>query len=162
METLSILRKVALLLLVLWAEACASAPAIPPIHHSSTIVAARLTDMSLPIGANCVLQSVNREHIRGQFQGLSNGELMIRSSDTAGTVVERRIAEADIVLVARVVGMSKGTRRRLGAAIAAAASVPLGISMYGDMVIPAAIIGALVGGGTGDSRAEVVFERRFR
>src|SRR6185436_6999654 len=118
------------------------------------IVAARLTDMSLPIGANCVLQSVNREHIRGQFQGLSNGELMIRSSDTAGTVVERRIAEADIVLVARVVGMSKGTRRRLGAAIAAAASVPLGISMYGDMVIPAAIIGALVGGGTGDSRAE--------
>ena len=34
--------------------------------------------------------------------------------------------------------------------------------MYGDMVIPAAIIGALIGGGTGDSRAEVVFERPLR
>jgi len=38
--------------------------------------------------------------------------------------------------------------------------VPLGISMYGDMVIPAAVIGALVGGATGDSRAEVAFARR--
>ena len=73
---------------------------------------------------------------------------------------ERFFGDADIVLVARVVGMSKTRRRQLGAAIAAALSVPLGISMYGDMVIPAAVIGALVGGATGDSRAEVVFARR--
>ena len=73
---------------------------------------------------------------------------------------ERFVGDADIVLVARVVGMSKRRRRQLGAAIAAALSVPLGISMYGDMVIPAAVIGALVGGATGDSCAEVVFARR--
>ena len=73
---------------------------------------------------------------------------------------ERFVGDADIVLVARVVGMSKSRRRQLGAAIAAALSVPLGISMYGDMVIPAAVIGALVGGATGDSRAEVAFARR--
>ena len=73
---------------------------------------------------------------------------------------ERFVGDADIVLVARVVGMSKSRRRQLGAAIAAALSVPLGISMYGDMVIPAAVIGALVGGATGDSCAEVVFARR--
>ena len=46
---------------------------------------------------------------------------------------ERFVGDADIVLVARVVGMSKRRRRQLGAAIAAALSVPLGISMYGDM-----------------------------
>ena len=93
---------------------------------------------------------------------MSNGELLLRSTETTSLVLERHLAEADIVLVARVAGMSRGTRRRLGAAIAAAVSVPLGISMYGDMVIPAAIIGAFVGGATGDSRAEVVFERGSR
>ena len=39
-------------------------------------------------------------------------------------------------------------------------SVPFGISMVGDMVMPAAILGSLIGRSTGDSRAEVVFERQ--
>ena len=55
--------------------------------------------------------------------------------------------------------MSKGTRGWLGAGIGALVSLPLGISMVGDMMIPAAIVGALIGRATGDSRAEVVFER---
>ena len=38
-------------------------------------------------------------------------------------------------------------------------SLPLGISVVGDMMVPAAIVGALIGRATGDSRAEVVFER---
>ena len=55
--------------------------------------------------------------------------------------------------------MSKAKRGWVGAAIGAAVSVPFGISMVGDMVVPAAILGSLIGRSTGDSRAEVVFER---
>jgi hypothetical protein len=55
--------------------------------------------------------------------------------------------------------MSNVRRGWIGAAIAAAASAPFGISMVGDMVIPAAVLGSLIGRRTGDSRAEVVFER---
>ena len=55
--------------------------------------------------------------------------------------------------------MSKGTRGWLGAGIGALVSLPFGISMVGDMMVPAAIVGALIGRATGDSRAEVLFER---
>jgi hypothetical protein len=55
--------------------------------------------------------------------------------------------------------MSKGARGWLGAGIGALVSLPFGISMVGDMMVPAAIVGALIGRATGDSRAEVVFER---
>jgi hypothetical protein len=37
---------------------------------------------------------------------------------------------------------------------------PFGVSMTGDMMLAGAIVGALIGRGTGNSRAEVVFERQ--
>ena len=52
-----------------------------------------------------------------------------------------------------------GRRGWLGAAIGALVSLPFGISIVGDMVVPAAIAGALVGRATRGSRAEVVYER---
>ena len=76
-----------------------------------------------------------------------------------GASVVHSVDHADIAFVARVVGMSPRARGWVGAAIAAAASVPLGISMIGDMVVPAALIGSFIGRGTGGQRAEVVYER---
>jgi hypothetical protein len=55
--------------------------------------------------------------------------------------------------------MSKRKRVWLGAAVGAAASLPFSISMFGDMVVPGAIAGALFGSGNGDVRTEIIFER---
>ena len=65
-------------------------------------------------------------------------------------------------MLAKVVKMSKAKRGWIGAAIGAAVSIPFGVSMVGDMVVPAAILWAVIGRSTGDSRAEVVFERPSR
>ncbi len=40
------------------------------------------------------------------------------------------------------------------------ASLPFAVSMFGDMMMPAAIAGALIGYNSGQARAEVLFERR--
>jgi hypothetical protein len=59
-----------------------------------------------------------------------------------------------------MVTISKGKRARIGAFVGALASIPFGISQVGDMVIPAAIAGGVIGHNTGSERAEIVFERR--
>ncbi len=113
----------------------------------------------MPLGTNCIVRLVNGETVRGAFGGIAGGRLTLRSTDAAGAVTHPSFDHDDVALVARVVKMSKGTRGWVGAAIGAVISVPFGISMIGDMMMPAAIAGALIGRGTGDSRAEVVFER---
>ena len=70
-------------------------------------------------------------------------ELDVSGAD--GTVSRRSFAHADVALLAKVVKMSKAKRGWVGAAIGAAVSVPFGISMVGDMVVPAAILGSLIG-----------------
>jgi hypothetical protein len=77
-----------------------------------------------------------------------------------GSPAPRVFAAADVEVIAKMVTMSRARRGWIGAAIVAAASVPFGISMVGDMVVPAAIAGGLVGYHTGEPRAEVVYERR--
>ena len=44
-----------------------------------------------------------------------------------------------------MVTMSRGKRGKIGAAIGALVSLPFGISQFADMVVPAAIAGALIG-----------------
>jgi hypothetical protein len=70
----------------------------------------------------------------------------------------RRIAHADIVLVAKVVPRSR--RVRLGAAIGALLSLPLSISMVGDGLLLGAIAGGLIGYHSGTPQADVVFARQ--
>ena len=83
----------------------------------------------------------------------------LRLDDEEGTPT-LRVDHNDVVFVARLVGKSKSRRGWIGAAVGALASLPLSISMPGDMMIPAALAGAGIGRATGDSRAEVIFERR--
>lgn len=68
--------------------------------------------------------------------------------------VWRYIAEEEIVCLARRVGKSTTTRAWLGALIGATASLPFGISMVGDMIMPAAIGGALVARNTATRKHE--------
>ena len=58
-----------------------------------------------------------------------------------------------------MVTMSRGKRAKIGAAIGALASLPFAVSMFGDMMMPGAIVGALIGYNSGQARAEVLFER---
>lgn len=73
--------------------------------------------------------------------------------------VWRYIAEEEIVCLARRVGKSTTTRAWLGALIGATASLPFGISMVGDMIMPAAIGGALVARNTDQPKARVLLDR---
>lgn len=147
----------ALLVVTLVTASCATVPHTPPIHRPAGRGVVRIADLDLPRGADCIVKLAGGETIRGKVRGISSDRLVL--DDVEGTSIERSIDHDEIVLIARVVKMSKATRVRLGAAIGALLSLPLGISMVGDMVIPAALVGALVGRTTGDSRAEVVFER---
>jgi hypothetical protein len=78
---------------------------------------------------------------------------------TADGLTTRRVAEGEIVCLARRVGKSTTARGWFGALIGATASLPFGMSMVGDMMMPAAIAGALIAGNTGQPRARVLFDR---
>ena len=147
------------LLVALCNSGCASAARIVPMVRPANLTVADLANLRLPAGTNCIVGLVGGETLRGKCGEVTHDTLALSSRAPAGDVVQRSIPHADIALVARLVKMSKGARGRLGAAIGALISLPLGISMPGDMMIPAALVGALIGRSTGDSHAEVVFER---
>ena len=136
---------------------CASATPLR-LDRSTRSATRALGDVTLPDGTECLVLSSGGEMVRGRIVRLSDPlELEVR--DRQGTVSRRSLAHADVVLLAKVVKMSKAKRGWVGAAIGAAVSIPFGISMVGDMVVPAALLGSLIGRNTGDSHAEVVFER---
>ena len=137
---------------------CASATPIR-IDQGASPPARALADVSLPDGSECIVRSSGGEIVRGRVVRVSVDPLQVDVSGADGTVSRRSFAHADVALLAKVVKMSKAKRGWVGAAIGAAVSVPFGISMVGDMVVPAAILGSLIGRSTGDSHAEVVFER---
>lgn len=150
-----------ILLLALCNAGCAAVTITVPIDRPTTgVVVTRVADLRLPRGTQSIVRLVSGETVRGALEAITLDRLELRSRDVTGAMTQRSIDHADITFVAKVVKMSKGRRGCLGAAIGAIASLPLGISMVGDMVVPAAIVGALIGRGTGDSRAEVVFEQQ--
>lgn len=153
-------RRIGLMLLVaLGSSACASGTRIVPMVRPANLAATDLEAVRLPAGTDCIVGLVGGETLRGRCEEITLDRLVLSSKASTGAVAPRSIPHADITLVARIVKMSKGARGCLGAAIGALISVPLGISMPGDMVIPASLVGALIGRSTGDSHAEVVFER---
>jgi hypothetical protein len=95
--------------------------------------------------------------IWGVVETIDGNVLVLRPTEDG--LITGRVAEEDIVCLARRVGKSTTARGWLGALIGATASLPFGISMVGDMMMPAAIAGALIAGNTGQPKARVVLDR---
>jgi hypothetical protein len=89
----------------------------------------------------------------------NDGDILVMRVTGDASITTRNFAEEEILCLARRVGKSTRTRGWLGALIGATASLPFGISMVGDMMVPAAIAGALIAGNTGQPRARVLLDR---
>ena len=148
-----------LLLVTLLATACATAPDAIPVQRGPSAIVHDLSSLPLEPGARCLVKTMGGQTIRGVLLRVTADRLELRLDDKEGTPT-RRLNHGDVVFVARLVGTSKSTRGWVGAAVGALVSLPLSISMPGDMMIPAALLGAAIGMASGNSRAEVVYERR--
>lgn len=129
----------------------------PVILERPADAVARLSDLPSMPGANVVVLLRSGEAPGGTVETFDGRTLVLRLNRDG--FVTRRVAEEDIVCLARRVGKSTTARGWLGALIAASASLPFGISMVGDMMMPAAITGALIAGNTGQPRARVLLDR---
>ena len=117
----------------------------------------RLADLPSMPGAYVVVLLRSGESARGTVEMIGGDVLVLRVTENGFTT--RRMAEEEIVCLARRVGKSTTARGWLGALIGAGVSLPFGISMVGDMMMPAAIAGALIAGNTGQPRARVLLDR---
>ena len=159
MSGLLVSRTASTLLVVLSTASCSGVARTPPLVRPTGVVVARLVDLRLPRGTECVVRTVSGKVLRGKLLSVGSDRFEIDVWDAFAGRLPVSIDHADIVQVAKVVREPAGRRGSLGAAIGALVSLPFGISMVGDMVVPAAIVGALVGRATRGSRAEVVDER---
>jgi hypothetical protein len=108
-------------------------------------------------GAHVVVLLRTGTTARGVVETVDESVLVLRPNEPGS--IARRVAEDEIVCLARRVGKSTTARGWLGALIGAGASLPFGVSMAGDMMMPAAIVGALIAGNTGQPRARVLLDR---
>jgi hypothetical protein len=108
-------------------------------------------------GAYVVVVLHSGESARGVVETIDGNVLVLRVTEDGFNT--RRMTEEDIVCLARRVGKSTTARGWFGALIGAAVSLPFAISMAGDMMMPAAIVGALIAGNTGQPRARVLLDR---
>jgi hypothetical protein len=153
---------VATLLLTLSAVSagCATPTGPVPLRYPANSPAA-LADVRLAPGSRCIVHLSSGEVVRGRFAAVKGDRVELDVELGDGVTGRRVIHQAELDLLARMVTMSKGKRALIGAGIAALLSIPLGISEVGDMSIPAAIAGGVIGRNTGTERAEVVYERRL-
>ena len=117
---------------------CAAATALPldrPVDRPAT---GQLADVRLEEGTECIVRLMTGDTVRGRLERIGSDRIDLRLPDAFKGHVLHGIRHADVALLARVVKMSTTRRAWIGAAIGAAVSVPFGISMAGDMVIPAA------------------------
>jgi hypothetical protein len=143
--------------MALGAGGCAHATRPVVLERPAGAAVSRLSDLPPMPGANVVVLLRGGESARGAVETIDGSVLVLRVNEDA--FITRRVAEEEIVCLARRVGKSTTARGWLGALIGAAASLPFGISMTGDMMMPAAIAGALIGGNTGQPRARVLLDR---
>jgi hypothetical protein len=141
--------------MALGAGACAHATRPVVLERPAGAVVSRLSDLPSMPGAYVVVLLRDGESARGAVETIDGNVLVLRMNE-AGF---RRVVEEEIVCLARRVGKSTTARGWLGALIGGAASLPFGISMTGDMMMPAAIAGALIAGNTGQPRARVLLDR---
>jgi hypothetical protein len=150
-----------LLTFVAVSPGCASAPpSAVSLQRPAAPPAAALADVRLPPGTVCLVHLASGVVVRGRLAHVSTDRVELDVESGNGAPDRRVIDHAELDVMARMMTMSKGKRARIGALVGALASLPFGISQFGDMVIPAAIAGGLIGHNTGTERAEIVFERR--
>jgi hypothetical protein len=143
------------------AAGCASHTARLRLDPPSGPLAGTLAELQLAAGTDVVVDLRTGERLRGRIASNAAGLLELSGVHPHRTAAVR-LPEADVVLVAEVKGRSKAARGRLGAVVAALISLPFGISMIGDMGVPAALLGAVIGRATGDARAVVVYHAARR
>jgi hypothetical protein len=114
-----------------------------------------LVGLSFDSARDYVVSTRDGRTTRGRVT-MSGGALVVEEAPQRSQVVP----DADIVLVGMVAGASRMRRGWIGAAIGALVSVPFGISIKGDMVMPAAILGAQLARRTGDEYVRVLLDRR--
>jgi hypothetical protein len=139
------------------ASGCAHANRPVVLQHPAGIAVSRLSDLPPMPDAYVVVLLRNGESARGAVETIDRNVLVLRVTEDGLTT--RRVAEEEIVCLARRVGKSTTARGWLGALIGATVSLPFGISMAGDMMMPAAIAGALIAGNTGQPKARVLLDR---
>lgn len=127
------------------------------LERPAGVAVSRLSDLPSMPGAHLVVLLRSGESTEGEFDTIHGSVLVLRMTEDG--ISTRRVAEEEIVCLARRVGKSTTTRALLGALIGATASLPFGISMVGDMMMPAAIAGALMAANTGHARARVLLDR---
>ena len=143
--------------LVLGGSGCAHAKRPVVLEHPTVAPVSRLSDLPSMPGAHVLVLLRSGERAQGAVETIDGNFLVLRLTEDA--ITTRRVAEQEIICLARRVGKSTQARGWLGALIGAAASLPFGVSMTGDMMMPAAIVGALIAGNTGQPRGRVVLDR---
>jgi hypothetical protein len=143
--------------MALGASACAHANRPVVLEPPAGASVSRLSDLPSMPGAYVVVLLRSGETVRGTVETIDGSVLALRAAEDGLTT--RRMAEGEIVCLARRTGKSTAARGWLGALIGATVSLPFGMSMAGDMMVPAAIAGALIAGNTGQPRARVVLDR---
>jgi hypothetical protein len=160
MRYVPVLRSAVLALAAALSAHCAAVTTLPldrPVDRPAT---GELAGVRLEKGTECIVRLMTGDPVRGRLERIGSDRIDLRLPDAFRGHVLHTIRHADVALLARVVKMSNARRGWIGAAIGAAVVAPFGVSMTGDMMLAGAIVGALIGRGTGNSRAEVVFERQ--
>ena len=139
------------------ASGCAHANRPVVLERPAGASVSRLSDLPSMPGAHVLVLFRSGESARGAVETIDGNVLVLHVTEDGLTT--RRVAEEEIVCLAQLFGKSTTARAWLGALIGAAISLPFGISMTGDMVTPAAIIGALIAGNTGQPTARVLLDR---
>lgn len=143
--------------MALGTSGCAHANRPVVLERPAGAAASRLSDLPSMPGASVVVVLRSGQSAKGAVETIDGNVLVLRV--TEGGLTTRRVPEEEIVCLARRVGKSTTARGWLGALIGATISLPFGISTGGDMVMPAAITGALIAGNTGQPRARVLLDR---
>ena len=136
---------------------CAHASRPVVLERPAGASVSRLSDLPSMPGANVVVALRSGESVKGAVETIDGNVLVLRVTEDGFTT--QRVPEEEIVCLARRGGKSTTARAWLGALIGATASLPFGISIIGDMMMPAAIVGALIAGNTGQPRARVLLDR---
>jgi hypothetical protein len=125
------------------------------VHVTPGLAVARLTDLKPDIGVDHVVYVSDGRVVRGRLEAVSDTGLRLRT--TGDAVVS--FSEPEIGKLGVVRGVSRRTRTWIGTAAGVLLSLPLSISTTGDMMVPGALIGAVMGRLSGDARVVIVFER---
>ena len=138
---------------------CASTTGPVTLRPPSTPPATALGDVQLPLRTACVIHMRGGKVIRGRLAGIAADRLELDVDGGEAGPQRLVFAHNDVDVLARMVTMTRGKRAKIGAAIGALVSLPFAVSMFGDMMMPGAIVGGLIGYNTGQARAEILFER---